>query len=1118
MGLGGAFGEGALKAGMKSRLATAGLIAAEIAGVAVAAALGFAGFIVWRAQSGPVDLGWAAPAFRSAANAAAFDGAVRRIGDVSLEKLDEKGGYRLTFADVRLGKAKSEATASMPKIAVDLYPRDFLSGKAGPRRVLFDGAELRIVRRADRRFKLDFGEAGGEKASAFQSLTGGAYFREAFERAELRRVRIKFVDEGSGRTWRSDEASASLERTAGGYAAALAASFDIGGTPARVAFDANYALASDLINASLNLDDAPVGDLLAIFFDAPPDLFTSLVSGRASVRMKGDGSVIASSIDLAADKGLLRLGGVLTNVESLGVKAAFDPQENRFDIEQATIESSLGAGSVTGIVRLARRDGARKIVAVSFTLGGKALTLAPPGVFPAPVAIDTASVDGVFDIAARSLDLKAITIGADGLDLQGEVFYKPAPGKSPAVRGAVRQAGAIDVKRILAIWPEKLALGARNFVKDRVALATFTDIDFRIDLAEGAIGADGAPPDAALTLSFVADNAVVEYAPGMTPLRGVRGRGVLKGNSFRFAAERGEANGVVVSEGLVDIPILVPKGELAHFSFRAAGDAENIMSILAQPPLAILKETKLTPQQFAGPVDARVKISRPNLAIAPPDAYRYEGTARFSGLSVDSVFADVDLDKAAGVLTLKTDGLAVKATGALASAPVAFDWRQRFAGSGDKTFLEITGVADSIAADLFGVPSRQLMQGDVAFRAIAKGELSAFRTLDVEADFSNAAIVVERLDWLKPKGVAATGSAGLTFGADGLDIDAIRISGDGMAIEGAAAFAAGGKIVSANLPVFRLDGAADLSLSATRSPAGALQMTATGRYLNAGSMVRELVERGVGGNGGPTEENSMSLTARIERLDLRAGASWRDATLDFRRTGGEIEAFSLSAIDDERRSLSVAMRPTGEGGMTDQAIDARTDNIGAFMAGVFGVTSLKGGRGHLALNLSAADGAPRPGIIEASDLRVVNAPILAKVFSAGSFSGLSNLVNGEGIELEGAYAAFSIDNGAVRITEARATGPSVGLTAQGSFGLGGNGAIALSGAIAPVYQVNSILGRAPVIGDLFVNRDGEGLLAVAYSIDGPASEPRVTVNPLSALAPGVFRRMFEGGRDDPGTE
>lgn len=1102
---------------MKSRIAKAGLIAAEIAGIAVAATLALGAFIAWRAQSGPVDLGWAAPAFKSAANAAAFDGAVRRIGAISLEKLDDQGGWRLTFADLRLGKAKSETTASVPLLSADLYLRDFLTGKAGPRRIVFDGPELRIVRRADRRIKFDFGEASGERTNVIASLTGGAYFREAFERAELRRVHINFVDEGSGRTWRGENASAFLARSADGYEAALDATFDIGGAPASVAFKADYAVGADLINATLDLKSAPVGDLIAMFYEAPPDLFTSLVSGRAGLRVRGDGTVTASAIDLAAGQGAVRLGATPVDVEKIGVRAAFDPKRNAFDIERASVVSSLGEGAVSGEAQLFLIEGTRRIDRIAFDLESSGFVVAAPGLFPAPLVIDSAAATGSYAVAARALDLTSLEAAADGLSLSGGVAVARDKGRSPAVKGALKLDGALDVPRLLAIWPERLAEGARRFVDERVHAAAFSALDFRIDLPAGAVGADGVVPDAAMSLSFIADAAVVEFAPGMTPLSGVRGRGVLRGNSFRFDAERGAANGVSVSEGLVDIPVIAPKGELARFSFRARGDAENIMTVLAQPPLAILKETKLAPSQFSGAVDARVTISRPNLAVAPPDSYRYDGVARFTGLGVDAVFNDVDLRAASGVLTLKTDGIAVKGKGELASAPVDFDWRQRFYGGGDRTLLTLEGVADSEAADLFGVPSRQFLQGDVGFKAVAKGDLNAFRTLDVEADFENAAIVVEQLDWLKPRGVPAKGRAGLAFSAEGVSVRDIAVAGDGLGLQGEASFLPGGALAAASLPVFRLDGAADLSLSAGRSPAGALQITATGRRLNAGAMVRALVDGGAGA-AGDGREPDLTVTARIERVDLRNAASWRDASLDFRRSGGAIEALNLSAIDDGQKTLSVTMRPTGDGAITDQTVDARTENLGAFMTGVFGVTSIKDGRGHLTLDLSAGEGAPRPGTLEASGLRVVNAPVLAKIFAAGSLTGLADLVNGEGIEFTSAAARFSIDRGRVRVSEARATGPSVGLTAQGSFGAGGAGEFDLSGAVAPAYGVNSILGRTPVIGGLFVNREGEGLLALAYTIDGPAAEPRVTVNPLSALAPGVLRRMFEGGRDNPPTE
>jgi hypothetical protein len=60
--------------------------------------------------------------------------------------------------------------------------------------------------------------------------------------------------------------------------------------------------------------------------------------------------------------------------------------------------------------------------------------------------------------------------------------------------------------------------------------------------------------------------------------------------------------------------------------------------------------------------------------------------------------------------------------------------------------------------------------------------------------------------------------------------------------------------------------------------------------------------------------------------------------------------------------------------------------------------------------------------------------------------------------------------------------------------------MALQGVVSPVYLVNGI--------GAFLTRRGEGLIGFNYQLDGPSSAPRVTVNPLSILTPGMFREIF----------
>ena len=148
------------------------------------------------------------------------------------------------------------------------------------------------------------------------------------------------------------------------------------------------------------------------------------------------------------------------------------------------------------------------------------------------------------------------------------------------------------------------------------------------------------------------------------------------------------------------------------------------------------------------------------------------------------------------------------------------------------------------------------------------------------------------------------------------------------------------------------------------------------------------------------------------------------------------------------------------------------------------------------------------GTLVVSDFTVVDQPFLMRLFSAGSFGGLADLLRGQGIVIEKLEVPFSMRDHALTIREARASGPSVGITADGYFDLRNN-QVALQGAFVPLYGINSVLGAIPVLGNVFVSKKGEGLFGVTYSVTGNGDQPNVSVNPLSVLAPGILRRVFQ---------
>jgi hypothetical protein len=67
----------------------------------------------------------------------------------------------------------------------------------------------------------------------------------------------------------------------------------------------------------------------------------------------------------------------------------------------------------------------------------------------------------------------------------------------------------------------------------------------------------------------------------------------------------------------------------------------------------------------------------------------------------------------------------------------------------------------------------------------------------------------------------------------------------------------------------------------------------------------------------------------------------------------------------------------------------------------------------------------------------------------------------------------------------------------------------LGGTYVPLYGLNSALGNIPILGGIFVGRQGEGVVGITFAIQGTLDNPDVLVNPISVVAPGIFRQIFE---------
>jgi hypothetical protein len=141
-------------------------------------------------------------------------------------------------------------------------------------------------------------------------------------------------------------------------------------------------------------------------------------------------------------------------------------------------------------------------------------------------------------------------------------------------------------------------------------------------------------------------------------------------------------------------------------------------------------------------------------------------------------------------------------------------------------------------------------------------------------------------------------------------------------------------------------------------------------------------------------------------------------------------------------------------------------------------------------------------LISVRDFSVKGEASLDRV-AAGGQIGLQN-----GVAFSRLRAEFTRQNGQLTIRDGVVKGPMIGGTIEGSIDYPGN-QVRMSGTFVPMYGLNNMFGQIPIVGLFLGGGSNEGLIGVTYEIVGTPGQPVLNVNPISAMAPGVLRKIFQ---------
>lgn len=1110
------------------------LIAVEIfLGLIAALAIGV-GVAWWRLSQGPIELGFFREQMESEL-AAARGGRPVEIERVVLGMSDHGGAVELRAVGVSVRDAAGAVLTSATEARIELNVLPLLIGRVSLVRAEFDGGQITLTNKLDGALHVAFGPPGAPPdiiikppppdetleqrvarvldglASAFRPVGAGGALRSL----AVRGAELAIIDERGGGHWRADAANLELARQ--NRVLALTADARLEGAeglaPAslRITTDTRFQSAivefgAEDVRPRALLSPAILGPFAAL--DAPLTATISVALDRTSgvTRFEGEATIGRGAADMPGGRFDLAGGRLHGRYDIDSDELIFD--QLQLAGARTRINGEVRVRDFSAIMRAAPNEPA------AFDIALPSLTLDVPGTFSEPIAFSNVAIVGAIVSAERTISLTRLSArtGQAIVHAQGRFYWQQA-GSDGKLYPGIELHGGVDgvvaARDVVRMWPMTLGETARNYVDRALVGGRVTNGVFNLDVRPADFLAPALRSEA-IDVRFNVENGEFRFVPTMSPITAARGFGVLRGNSLLITVPEARINTLAVTNGRVDLPRLRPKGAMATISARAEGDARHLLEVLMQEPLNLRNSLPIDAATASGRAVVNLRLQRPMLNEVPFEQWRFniDGTVRDLAGTMP---APRRVALAQGQMQVRGDQNAIVVSGPIRAGTSNIQqirWTERL-GRRARSEYVIAGEFDADDLSRLGYPIARYAQGRIGVQVSGDGRGFDVNNARIDLDLSDAAIEAPRGFWTKRAGAPA--SARFTVerqGDGGLAFNGIDARGGGLLAQGRVRLSRENRVIEVDMPRLAVEGRSDARFNAVQAADGGLDVVVRGALFDAAPFMSP--------DTAPPDAATATATPRaaaaplrasvvVDRLKLRGGATLSDARVSLATARGALTMLTAEGTSPDGRPFSLGLGPRP--GEPRGRIVFRSDDAGFAVRALTGAENVVGGA-------ASADGEWRSGQgrfeVNLRDFQVVRLPAMAQMLSSvGSLRGMVETLNGDGIGFSQLEAQMTYANDRVDFSEGAMRGPALGLTGSGGYDIRRDN-LEIRGVVAPSPMLNlSMLGNVPVIGDLLVSRRGEGVFAMTYSINGRAGQPRVGVNPVSVLTPGILRRIFE---------
>lgn len=1029
-----------------------------------------------------------------------------RITFGELRLLMEEGWRpRVRLREVAVATPEGRELIRLSEARVRLSMEALRAGEIKPAEVAVTGVFATLIREADGTIAVASGLGNGPLAGDAANLAPGDVVTRidglmqqpglaALNNAELRGMTLQFIDRRAGQAFTVDGGRLIAQRKDG--ALVMNADLAVLGNGADVAtLSANFTSRIGEVAAQfgVRIDGASATDIAT---QSPAFAWMGALraplSGAVRSGVRADGTLAPLSATLQIGAGALQPNDGTQPIPFEAARSYFsyDAAQGVVEFDELSVRSKWvtaraeGTATLTGL-----RDGALEAMVGQFRV--TQLRANPMQFYPAPIEFEAAEVDFRLTTAPFALDIGRLDVFDEGRVHHAFASLVAQPEGWQLALDA--RADTITPDRIIALWPKAIKTKTRNWLSDNLIEADISNADFALRLAPDA------PPD--LYLAFDYQAATVRFLRSLPPVSRARGHATLQGKRFVIGVDQGqmqaEAGGVLqVARSAFIIPDTTVKGGApAVVRLNARGPLHAALWTLDQPPMRVMQRANLPVELGQGDVSLSGTLSFPLRRGGSPADVKFDVTGDLANLRSTQLIKGRSLRAPRMQLSASNTGVEISGEGTLDGVVFDARWQQPIGKGANQSTLRATAqiTPDALSAFSVALPKGMVTgqtPADIAM-TFTKGQAPQ---MTLRSDLRGATLTIPQLGWRKGRTANGALEMSLRLGANPA-VTAISLAGAGLSARGSISFSDGGGLGA--LEVDRLQvgdwldvRAALVGRGAGRAPqvvvrSGRLDMR-TATFGGAG-------ESGTA-SGASTGPPPAPMRVTLDRLQV-TDTIWLQGLAGTFKTAGGIDGPFEARVNG---GTGISGRVVPQRGRT--AVRLTSADAGGVLRSAGVLQQAQGGTLDLSL-LPVGSGGAFDGRAKIEGVSIKDAPSMAALVNAVSVVGLVNEMNGDGIYFDEVEAEFRLTPGRMTLSRGSAVGASLGLSMDGVFSTQ-TSEIAMQGVITPVYLLNGI--------GSVLTRKGEGVLGLNYTLKGPAKSPKVSINPLSVLAPGGLRDIFRG--------